>query len=209
MITRFFSIPVSILKSCFAGALSGKNNFLLPLSLRLPHSTFKKSSNYTKGYTLIELIVVIVLLGLMFGITVPRFRQNLLSDSLDATSLRLIGFAQDLREKAISGQVSYMLHLDIREKRIWAFASTATEEEQEAARERAYELLADVKIQDVWSWSSGKVFDEAIIRFSRKGYIEQSMIHLQSEDGREVSLELTPFLGSIKIHEGYVDFDRG
>jgi len=155
------------------------------------------------------LIVVIVLLGLMFGITVPRFRQNLLSDSLDATSLRLIGFAQDLREKAISGQVSYMFHLDIREKRIWAFASTATEEEQEAARERAYELPADVKIQDVWSWSSGKVFDEARIRFSRKGYIEQSMIHLQSEDGREVSLELTPFLGSIKIHEGYVDFDRG
>ena len=209
MIIRFFSILVSPLKSCFAGTPSGKNNLLLFRSANFPHFIFKKASHHTRGYTLIELIVVIVLLGLMFGITVPRFRQNLLSDSLDATSLRLIGFAQDLREKAISGQVSYMFHLDIREKRIWAFASTATEEEQEAARERAYELPADVKIQDVWSWSSGKVFDEARIRFSRKGYIEQSMIHLQSEDGREVSLELTPFLGSIKIHEGYVDFDRG
>ena len=209
MIIRFFSFSVSTLKSCFAGAPSGRNNFLLPFSLPLPQSTFKKSSKHARGYTLIELIVVIVLLGLMFGITVPRFRQDLLSDSLDSTSLKLIGLAQDLRERAISGQVSYMLHLDIREKRIWAFAGTATEEEQEIARERAYELPADVKIQDVWSWSSGKVFDEGIIRFSRKGYIEQSMIHLQSEDGREISLELTPFLGSIKIHEGYVDFDRG
>ena len=209
MIFRFFSIPASLLKSCFAGTSSGKNIPLLPLSPNLPHSTFRKSSRYVRGFTLIELVVVIVLIGLMFGITVPRFRQALLSDSLDATSLRLIGLVQDLRERAISGQVSYILHLDIREKRIWAVAGTASEEEQETARERAYELPGDVKIQDVWSWSSGKLFNEGRIRFSRKGYIEQSMIHLQSEDGRELSLELTPFLGSVKIHEGYVDFDRG
>ena len=209
MITRFISIPISSLISCFAGTLSGKNNLLFFGSANFPYFTFKKASHHTRGYTLIELIVVIVLLGLMFGITVPRFRQALLNDSLDTTALRLVGLVQNLRERAISGQVSYILHFDIREKRIWSFASTASEEEQETARERAYELPADVKIQDVWSWSNGKFFNEGTIRFSRKGYIEQSMIHLQSEDGREVSLELIPFLGSIKIHEGYVDFDRG
>ena len=173
------------------------------------HITFKKPSHMMKGYTLIELIVVIVLLGIIFGISIPRFRQALLSDSLDTASLRVIGLVQNLREKAISDQVSYILHFDIREKRIWAFAGNASEEEQETARDRAYELPQDIKIQDIWSWSSGKFFDEGTIRFSRKGYIEQSVIHLQSEDGREVSLELTPFLGSIKIHEGYVDIDRG
>lgn len=155
-----------------------------------------------------ELIVVIVLLGLMFGLTVPRFRQTVLSDSLDATSLRIIGVVQDLREKAISDQVSYVLHLDIRQKKLWAFATSATEEEQERARDRAYKLPVDVNIEDIWSWSRGKLYEEATIHFSKKGYIEQSMIHLQSEDGRQLSLELSPFLGSIKIHEGYVDFDR-
>ena len=208
-LTRFFSIPASTVTSCFAGTLSGKNNPLLSSSARFPHSTFTKLSHHSKGFTLIELIVVLVLLGLMFGITVPKFRQAILSDSLDSTSLRLIGLVQNLRERAISDQVSYLLHFDIQEKRIWAFASNASEEDQETARERAYELPVDVKIQDVWSWGSGKIYNEGIIRFSRKGYIEQSMIHLQSEDGRELSLELTPFLGSIKIHEGYVDFDRG
>jgi len=208
-LTRSFSIPVVTLKSCFAGTLSGKNNLLPFRSANFPHFTFRKASHHTRGYTLIELVVVIVLLGLMFGITVPRFRQALLNDPLDTTALRLVGLVQNLRERAISGQVSYILHFDIREKRIWSFASTASEEEQETARERAYELPADVKIHDVWSWSSGKFFNEGTIRFSRKGYIEQSVIHLQSEDGREMSLELIPFLGSIKIHEGYVDFDRG
>ena len=209
MINRFFSIPVSILKSCFAGTPPGKNNILLPLFSRFLHNPVKKSFKHTNGFTLIELIMVIVLIGLMFGITVPRFRESLVNDSLNAASLKLIGLVQDLRERAISGQVSYILHLDIPEKRIWAFASTATEEEQEAARERAFKLPADGTIQGVWSWSSGKFFNEGTIYFSRKGYIEESMIHLQSEDGRELSLELTPFLGKIKIHEGYVDFDRG
>jgi len=169
----------------------------------------KKISSNARGYTLIELIVVIVLLGLMFGLTVPKFRQAVMSDTLDATSLRIIGLVENLREKAISDQVTYILHLDLRSKTLWAFASTASEEDQEKARNRAYKLPADVNIEDIWSWSGGKLYDEAKIHFSKKGYIEQSMIHLRSEDGRQLSLELSPFLGSIKIHEGYVDFDRG
>ena len=209
LIIRLFSISIITLKSCFVGTPPGKKNPLLPLSVSLPHNTSPKSSKHTKGFTLIELIMVLVLLGLMFGVTVPKFRQALLSDSLDATSLRLIGLVQDLRERAISGQVSYILHFDIRGNEIWASAGTASEEEQEDARERVYKLPDDVRIQDVWSWSSGKFYNEGIIRFSRKGYIEQSMIHLKSEDGREMSLELTPFLGSVKIHEGYVDISRG
>ena len=168
-----------------------------------------KTSPKAKGYTLIELIVVLVLLSLMFGLAVPKFRQAILNDNLDATSLRIIGLIGDLRERAISDQVPYVLHFDIQEKRLWAFAADATEEEQETGKERAYQLPADVDIEDIWSWSSGKLYDEAVIHFSKKGYIEQAMIHLQSEDGRQLSLELTPFLGSIKIHEGYVDFDRG
>jgi prepilin-type N-terminal cleavage/methylation domain-containing protein len=160
------------------------------------------------GFTLIELVVVLVLLGLMLGLTVPKFRQSLLNDSLDTAALRLIGLIQDLREKAISEQVGYVLHIDIRANTIWAFANTASEEEQAAARERAYSLPADVSIEDIWSLSSGKLYDEAVIHFSRKGYIEQAMIHMESEDGRQVSLELTPFLGSIVTHEGYVDFSN-
>ncbi len=208
MIIRFLSIPVSLLKACFTGPPQGKDFCLLPL-LDPPLIFCKEKSTKAKGFTLIELIVVLVLLSLMFGLTVPKFRQAILSDNLDATSLRLIGLVEDLRERAISDQVTYILHLDIRERKLWFFPATASEEEQETAKDRAYQLSSDVKIEDIWSWSRGKLYDEATINFSKKGYIEQSMIHLQSEDGRQLSLELTPFLGSIKIHDGYVDFDRG
>ena len=209
MIPGFFTVLFLFFLNCFAGQLSGKiiGRFLLLPDFQL--NSLKKIVVNKSGYTLIELIVVIILLGLMFGLVVPKFRQAVLSDSLDATSLRIIGLIEDLRERAISDQISYVLHFDIRGRELWAFASDATAEEQETARERAYQLPADVKIEDIWSWSRGKIYDDATIQFSKKGYIEQSMIHLQSEDGRQLSLELTPFLGSIKIHNGYVDFDRG
>ena len=162
-----------------------------------------------RGYTLIELVVVIVLLGLLFGLVLPQLRTSPLRDSLDSTSLRLIGLVEELREQAISDQVAYLLHVDIRGKRVWHHAADATEEEMELAEDAAKQLPPDVKIEDIWSWSRGKLYDEATILFSSKGYIEQAMIHLQADDGRQVSLEFTPFLGSVKIHEGYVDIDRG
>lgn len=209
MIKRFFAIPVFFQKSFFAGRSSDKDSRLLPLFSEPQLNFSAKASINSKGYTLIELIVVIILLGLIFGLMLPKFRDSVFRDSLDASSLRIIGLVENLREKAISDQHSYVLHFEIREKRLWYYPSTASEEEQEMARERAYYLPGDIEIEDIWSWSKGKLYDEATIFFSRKGYIEQSMIHLQSEDGRQLSLELTPFLGSIKIHDGYVDFDRG
>lgn len=209
MIERFFTIPVFLPKSCFAGRSFDKDSGLPPLLSDIQPHFSKKTSINGKGYTLIELVVVIILLGLIFGLILPKFRTSVLRDSLNASSLRIIGLVENLREKAISDQLSYILHIEIREKKLWYFASTASEEEQEWARERAYYLPADIEIEDIWSWSSGKLYDEATIFFSKKGYIEQSMIHLQSDDGRQLSLELTPFLGSINIHDGYVDIDRG
>ena len=209
MIPGFFTVLFLFFLNCFAGQLSGKITGRLLLLPDFQLNSLKKTAANKSGYTLIELIVVIILLGLMFGLVVPKFRQAVLSDSLDATSLRIIGLIENLRERAVSDQISYVLHFDIRSRELWAFASDATAEEQETARERAYQLPADVIIEDIWSWSRGKIYDDATIQFSKKGYIEQSMIHLQSEDGRQLSLELTPFLGSIKIHDGYVDFDRG
>jgi len=124
VIIQVCSIAEYLFKSSFAGPPSHKESCLLPLfsgfQLNFPH---KKTFSRAKGYTLIELIVVLVLIGLMLVLVVPKFRQAVLSDSLDATALRIIGLVQDLRERAISNQVSYKLHLDIRGKKLWAFAS--------------------------------------------------------------------------------------
>lgn len=209
MISRFISFLTTSYTSCFAATQTGIKILLPHLLSGFSPFYYQKFSKRDRGYTLIELVVVLVVLGIIFSITIPKFRQALISDSIDTTSLRLIGLVQDLREKAISSQVSYSLHFDIQQQRIWSVAADASEEEVDEARNRAYELPDDVRIQDIWSWRSGTFYNEAVILISRKGYLEQAMIHLRSDDGREISLELTPFLGSIRIHKGYVEIGRG
>jgi len=209
VIIRFIGILTTKYTSYFAATQSGTKKLLHHPAAGFTPFFFQKSSTRDRGFTLIELIVVLVVIGIMLSITIPKFRQALVSDSLNTTSLRLIGLVQDLRERAISSQVSYTLHFDIPHKSIWYVASDASEAEQETAREKAYELPDDIRIEDIWSWRSGTFYDEAAILISRKGYIEQAMIHLESDDGREISLELTPFLGSVKIHEGYVEISKG
>jgi len=159
-----------------------------------------------QGYTLIELTLVIMLVGLMMGLSVPRIRSLLITDNLKSSTLRIIGLVKELRNDAIRENRIYHLHLNMGSNLIWVGFEGMTQEESELAHKRAFQLSQDVKIIDVWRMGKGKKVDgEATIRITYKGYLEQSIIHLGAEDGREFSLILQPFLGNIKTYDRYID----
>jgi prepilin-type N-terminal cleavage/methylation domain-containing protein len=157
-----------------------------------------------RGFTLLELVVVIGLLGLMLVVTVPRFRQTLTTNELKASARKIIGLVREVRDRAIRDHKDYRLHIDIGANRFWVVADGATVEDTTLAKENGLGLPAGVRVLDVWLQSRGKqTAGEVVIRFSRKGYIEQSIFHLGADDGDRISLLLTPFLGEIKIYDGY------
>ena len=124
----------------------------------------------TQGYTLIELIVVTVLLGLVFSITAPRFRDAVLSDHLKSTTRKLIGKINALRADAIRNQKNNLLFFDLDENMYWYGFDTMKEEERDSLREKnATYLPAGVRIADVLSAGKEKVLaGEAVIRFTKK-----------------------------------------
>jgi len=159
-----------------------------------------------KGYTFIELTVVIFLIGLTLALTVPKFRYAMLTDELKATVRRMVGTVRSLRNEAIREQKIYALCFDIESNRFWVESTDMTDEGRELAFEKAFQLPEGVRILDVWSGKMGKkVEGKAAIHFTKKGYIEQSVIHLGAEDGRKFTLELSPFLGKVKVFEKYVE----
>jgi len=159
-----------------------------------------------KGYTLIELTVVMVLIGLMLAISIPRVRFSLVTDNLKSTTRRIIGIVRDIRNEAITGQKAYLFHLDLEANRLWVEFAGMGEEERTVAQERSFTFPNDIKILDVWQRTKGKQIDgEVAIRFSKKGYVDYTVIHLGAEDGREFTIVLSPFLGTIKSYEKYVD----
>jgi len=159
-----------------------------------------------QGFTLIELTVVVFLIGVMLAVSIPRFRYSIITDNLKSSTRRIIGLLTSLRNEAIRDQKNYLLHFDIESNQLWIAFEGITKEEREMAQERALQLPEDVRIIDVWKKGKGKMVDgEVNIRFSKKGYVEQTVIHLGADDGREFTLLLNPFLAKIKSYDKYVD----
>ena len=163
---------------------------------------------HIRGFTFIELTVVILLIGLIMGITMPRFRYALLTDHLKSTTRKLNAIIKTLRDEAIREQVTYTLHFDLESDRYWIESSAMNEEERAQTKKQAKSLPSGVRVMDVWYRDKGKkMTGETTIRFSKKGYVQPAVIHLVSEDDREFTLVLSPFLGRVKILEKYVEFE--
>ncbi len=159
----------------------------------------------TGGYTLIELAVVVFLLGLMLALTVPRIP---LTDDLKKATRRMIGTVKDLRDKAILYHKGHRLHFDLESNQFWVEWDGITDEERATSREAARGFPGRVRILDV-SRPEGKQTsgDDTVIRFSRKGYVEQAVIHLGLDD-RASSIVLSPFLGIVEVRDSYVDLEN-
>ena len=163
----------------------------------------------SKGFTLIELTVVVVLIGIILGLTFPRFQTAILTDDLKATTRKMVGMIKGLRDEAIREQRVYFLHFDLESNRYWIDSTGMTEEERARAAEKAPTLPEGVRVLDIWLSSKGKkMTGQTAIRFSRKGYVQPSAIHLGAEDGREFTLVLNPFLGRVKIYDKYIEFEE-
>jgi len=161
-----------------------------------------------KGYTLVELIVVLVLIGLVLTLAAPRFRNALLTDDLKGVARKMIGIINNLRNEAIREQRNYSLRFDLDANKFWVSYGSMTDEERAVAGEEGSSLPPDIRIHDVWIKGEGKmVRGTARIRFTRRGYTQKSAIHLSSKDGRELTLVLSPFLGKVKVVDKYVEFD--
>jgi general secretion pathway protein H len=159
-----------------------------------------------RAYTLIELTVVIFLIGLVLVLTVPRVQHALLSDDLKAASRRMIGTVKTLRNNAVRDQKAYMLHFDMASNRLWVSWDGMTAEEQAEARQNATALPGGIRVVDVYFKGTGKKdVGDAVIRFTKQGYAQQVVIHLGTNDGRAYSLVLSPFLGTIKTYDRYVE----
>ncbi len=159
-----------------------------------------------RGYTLIELSVVVLLIGLMLLIAIPRVRDTLLNDELRATARQIIGTSRELRNEAVREQVDYVLQIDLNQQGFWTYSTDTTAEKRAEIRRGAVRLPAGVRIAGVRHFAEvGKTEGEAFVRFFHRGYTEPTVIHLVKAD-RTLTLVFNPFIPAVSIYEKYVDF---
>ena len=119
----------------------------------------------------------------------------------------MVGTVRTLRSEAVREQKTYALHFDIESNRFWVESADMTDEKKMEAHQQAVQLPKGVRILDVWRSGKGKeAAGEAVIHFTKKGYMEQSAIHLGAQDGRQFTLIFSPFIEKVEVLDKYVEF---
>lgn len=158
-----------------------------------------------RGFTLVEVLLVIVLVGIVIVLAVPSTRDVLTGDSLKKASRQLIGLERKLRVEAVRDQIDYILCIDVPNSAYWVIASDMTPEKQNEIKKRSQHLPADVVVADIVDENNKKnSTGEVRIVFKKNNICSPVIIHLGYKEDK-MTIKINPFLGVTDIHDKYID----
>ncbi len=173
-----------------------------------------RSGKSNQGFTLLELVIVIALMGLVMFFTLPNFEGSISFNETDRFSRWLIMNVLSLKEKSVSEQKTYAMVFDLDDRTIQKVDDTIKKEEDEFGidddtRPGAYEWPEEIRIIDIQYPKKGKVtFGKTKIRFHAGGYSDKALIHVEDEDFRQITFIIEPFLSDVKRVESYIEFEN-
>jgi prepilin-type N-terminal cleavage/methylation domain-containing protein len=169
-----------------------------------------KCKKAQRGFTLIELVVVIAIISLMLLFVVPKFDSMLFSDNTKKVNRWIIYNVMNLKVKAVKERKDYILHADVTGNAFWISDETMEAGALESTKENTrFSLPEDVRIVSV-IFPDHKYGDEITgdIHFYKKGYSDMVIIQIENADEGKFSLLIEPFLNTVTINEGFSDFEK-
>jgi general secretion pathway protein H len=159
------------------------------------------------GFTLIELIVVMALMGIVLFVSVPRIEGTFLQDDAKKSSRWLIAKIQTLRENAVREQVDFLLHLDLDANRIWETHASMTPEALQDSADNAQSPPGKVRLAAVnFPRREAITAGRTALHFYHAGYSDKALIQMLDGD-RPITLLVEPFLAKVNTFERLVYFE--
>ncbi len=159
-----------------------------------------------------ELIIVCILISLVLSISIPTLRNSLYTNELTSTTRKIIGTVKELRNLAVREQQPYLLHFDLDDNKIWYEIDDGEDGDdsldEDEDEEKGMVFPTGISITDVQTHSQGiKSLGSMTVWISKRGYMDQTVLHISDEDDKAFTLFLSPFSGSAKVYEDYVEFE--
>ena len=174
-----------------------------PVSISYSPSTF----SFVPGFTLLELAVVMLIIGLVLAIAMPHF-GSFQGAELRSEAHRLAARSHYLYEEAGAQKVLLRLNLDLNHStyfvtRLDPFAAEPSFMPERGPASGVVTMPADVRLRDVWV-EGGGLFRSGIIecQFYPGGMADAAVIHLFDRNGDVMTLGIDPFNGAVAIISG-------
>ncbi len=162
------------------------------------------------GFTLIELMVVVFLLGAFFSVAMPRvFKTG--DMNLRSASRGLVTTIRHIYSKAVFEKRIYKLSFNIDTGEYWAEALEGNRfllREDSGSGPR--KLPNGVFFNDIQTErTQGKIGSgrDAFILFLPTGIVDSAVIHLRAGKDNFFTLSTNPYTGATKVFDEYVEFN--
>lgn len=159
------------------------------------------------GFTLVEIVVVVVLISLFMVLSIPMFGQ-VGDGNLKSSALRLSGTIKYLfNESALTG-LEYRLIFDLDGGTYRAQILEPDGQLVDAVDQgRQAALKGPVRFEDLHLPGRGHFsMGQVTTRIDPSGWIEETIIHLDDGDGEKLTLRVMPLTGTTEIFQGYREF---
>lgn len=160
-----------------------------------------------RGFTLIELCVVLVIISLILAVAIPRYGGFMTRGTMRSEARRLAALARYLRSEASRSGSVYYLNFSVEKGTYWVTVAGGrgrpVEERTHLTRPRP--LPEGIRFKDVAIVGrAGKSQGRQMVAFYPKGESDEAIIHF-SDYGRKqfYSLHIKPYSGRSVIYDYY------
>jgi len=174
----------------------------------------KNSFINQNGFTMIEIIVVIVLAGIMFNFFIPRIVKP---DNMITISRRFIAMAGYLRTMAVRDQTTQSISFS--KEGFFPEFSSPTKGDDSDDEDDVKLLSKDdkkslkIKLPDHIEligveFANGDIETQGKINFYKSSYADNVAIHLENKNEDEVTLIVEPFLSTVRLYREYIELKK-
>lgn len=135
------------------------------------------------GFTLVELLFVIIIVGILIGVSLPNFRKTFNNLQLNSLSPQLQSFMNYLCQHSIVEEEIIYLNIDNDKKEYWAIKKNGQ------TRLRTYKVPKEIEIST----------SQKQIAFYPDGNIDKVEIKLAGPDKQSVILTTKGVYGGVKL----------
>ena len=176
-------------------------------AMELTLTSIVGSSKKSSGFTLLELIIVLFLVGMFSIVAIPRF-SHIGEGDLHHSARRLSWTIKYLfNEAALSSREHRIIYdLDNGSYRAMALESDGSVTNVERVPEKI-KLKQNIRFMDITISGRGTFSQgELTVRILPSGWIEGTTLHLSGGENQILTVTINPLTGHSEVYDGYREF---